>query len=547
MLKYPGSPMINDRGHRVRAPEHMPATAIPRSRLPGGGLFPKGWGVIAALGSGALLALSLPGAGLSAAAWFALLPLLLSLKGRRPRSAFGLGLITGTFAAVLVLRFFPSVIARLGGAAPLGVLLLLVLALYFGLYAGAFASLVAWSHGRSAAGGAGGGGLLPVLFPAGLWVSLELLHTHLFPGLPWTFIFLGYSQWNHPALIQIADLAGVYGVSFVIALANAAVASAFADRRYRGLALVAVLLPACLLYGCWRMSGFESPEGERKIKVAVLQGNIEASAKWEEGKETRIAERYLDLCRRAADFGPDLIVWTETAIPWPLRDDDDLVEAALRASRPSGAYHLIGNPFPAPGEPGRYHNSALRVAPDGRVTGHYRKSRLLAFAEAAPVRGSRPWFTAHPASAGYISGGEPAVLATPLGRFGVSICNENSYPGFARRLVRRGAEYLVNLTNDAWFPEPTPIEWHYMLNIFRAVENRRETVVASNIGISGVISAAGKTRERSRPLVAECLRGEVSPLRGVSPYARWGDVFSFACASGALLSLARVFFSGRER
>ena len=500
--------------------------------------------LLLALLSGLLIALSLPGFNLSFLAWFALVPLFFSLRRKKPGKAFLLGLISGLFTAIIILHFFPPLIVRLGKSYLLGIMTLLTLSLYFALYTGVFSLLLAIFQKRLTTRRTGATNYfsLMILLPAS-WVSLELLQTRLFPGLPWTFIFLGYSQWNHSTLIQIADITGIYGISFLIVLVNSALYLAIRKKWLPGPIAAAVLFLASFLYGQARIGEYDSISKEDALKVAVLQGNIEALTKWDERKGNSIAERYLELNRRAARDGPDLVVWTETAIPWPLGEGDDLVEACLAITAPSRACHLVGNPFPVAGKPSRFYNAAFFILPDGEIIDRYYKIKLLAFAEAAPAgpESTTP-FKAHPASASYIAGGEQTPLSTPLGKFGLSICNENSYPDFIRTPVLQGAEYLVNMTNDAWFADKNPLTWHYMLNIFRAVENRRETVVASNVGISGFIDAAGRTKEKSDRLTAAVLVGEVHPGEELTFYTLRGDVFSYACVLLIISALISSFF-----
>jgi len=291
---------------------------------------------------------------------------------------------------------------------------------------------------------------------------------------------------------------------------------------------------ACLVYGGYRLSARPPSPPDAVVRVAVLQGNIPAGVKWDDRQGDMIAGRYLDLCRRADDLRPDLVIWTETAIPWPLESGDDLLEEALRRTTGSGASHIVGSPAPAEG--GGYVNSAFLILPDGEVIARYDKERLLYFVEKMPATGSGA--SAGPGAASYIAGEGSAPLDTPRGKAGVTICNENFYPELNRRLVREGAEFLVNLTNDAWWPDRFRLTGHFLFNVLRAVENRRATVVASNVGISALIDDRGRVLKSSPIREPYLLDGEIEKSRELTFYSRRGDVFavsSLLAAGGGVI------------
>ncbi len=472
--------------------------------------------------SGLLFAAALPGLGWEWLIWVAFIPLLAAVERVSPGKSLAGGFVVGAIAAGVLLSFIPSAGRGIGMSPVKSWASYLFLAGYCGLYAGLFAGLSSWFFQRSRAGRIKPALPLLLVFIPAAWTGLEFLHSRILPGMPWTFIFPGYFLWRTTILIQTADIAGVYGLSFLILLVNTGIFLAAGRKKFLPAAAAAGAVLACLVYGGYRLSERSPRPAAAGIRVAVLQGNIPAGVKWEDRQGEMIAGRYLDLCRRADDLHPDLVIWTETAIPWPLEPGDDLLEEALRRTAGSGASHIVGNPAPAEG--GGYFNSAFLILPDGEVIARYDKERLLYFVEKMPATGSGA--AAGPGAASYIAGEESAPLDTPRGKAGVTICNENFYPELNRRLVREGAEFLVNLTNDAWWPDRFRLTGHFLFNVLRAVENRRATVVASNVGISALIDDRGRVLKSAPIREAYLLAGEIEKSRELTFYTRRGDIFA---------------------
>ena len=490
--------------------------------------------------SGILLALALPGRGLAFLVWVALVPLLGAIRQSRPGEAFAACFLAGILPAAVLLAFIPRAAEGIGLSRPMSLISFLLPVGYFGLYVGVFGffTSAALARFRKRSGRNGDAAVL-FLIPA-LWTSLEFIHSLVLPSVPWTWIFLGYFIWDHTLLIQIAEFTGIFGLSYLVVLGNTAIFLGLIRRRPLAPAMAAGLLLSVLVYGRIAMNRpFTDPDRE-PIRAAILQGAVTPDIKWDQGKAGLVAERYLSLCREAARRRTDLVVWTETAIPWPLEGGDQLMEKALSITLPTGASHLIGAPIGPEDGGALFFNSALFVLPDGRITGRYDKFQLLALVE-APGFGIFPG-AASPASAGYRAGGSPRPLATGLGRIGVTICNENFYPAAVRRLARRGAEFLVNMTNDAWWPDRSSLTGHFVFNVIRAVENRRETAVASNVGISAFIDAVGRVREEAPINTPWCLTGEIRRNASLTFYSRRGDLFAALCLAVSGLAGGVYFF-----
>jgi apolipoprotein N-acyltransferase len=484
-----------------------------------------------ALGTGLCSALALSGYDLFWIAWVAWVPLLMVVRFATPRQAFGLGFLAGASQTLFALHWIPSTVAFMGKGQALGILLLVILSIIWGCQMGLFSFVVRHLTRRTV------DPLRSVLFSdllfvfgvAGIWIGLEFGFTHIFSDVPWLSFCIGYSQWNHPVLIQLAAVAGVYGVSFVIAAFNAALALLIAQRRPEPLAICAALILCTFAYGAFLCRRAPPAHGE-SIRVAVLQGNVDPWVKLDSESGDVLARRYLDLNRQASEAGAQLVVWTESAIPWPLEHDDPLVESALAITRPAGATHLIGAPTPSVTEAGKYLNSVVLVLPSGKVTGQYSKLRPLVLAETAM---RLPWqkqmVKLHPSRADYVKGATQTVMSSPHGWIGVNICNENFHADLVRAAVKRGASILVNVTNDGWFTSDWPLRQHFPFNIFRAVESRRSMIVANNVGVSAMIDRYGRPHTRASMRTPTCLVGNVTTSNELGFYATHGDLFAGLC------------------
>lgn len=500
--------------------------------------------------SGALLLLLFPKFNLEPLAWVALVPLLAAIEGVSARRAFWLGGLFGLVGYTGILYWVSQTMVRYGRLSwPTSALILILLVLYISLYAAAFAFLLVRVAGERP--------LLRFALAPVLWTALELLRTHFLTGFPWGA--LGYAQFLTLPVIQVADLTGVYGVSFLLVLVNAAVWHLFRHWRERGFTVgmtTALILLAVLLYGGLRLRQYGGPlteggslSGGRPLKVALLQGNIEQDVKFDKAFQEETLAIYRDLTLKARAQGPDLIVWPETAAPFFFDREREPREMVLRIAREAGVPLLFGalSVEEGPGAP-RLLNGAFLLSPDGRLMGRYAKIHLVPFGEYVPLGFLRPLFSGLFEAVGeFSSGGERVVMEGPGGGVSVLICYEVIFPNEVRQFVRRGARYLVNITNDAWFGESAAPYQHIATVALRAVENRVPIVRAANTGVTALIDPTGRILQPTELFVRTQIVGEVLP-RGerLSPYAVYGDLFAYLCSALALVALGVREF-GRRR
>jgi len=471
-----------------------------------------------ALASGLLLAQAFPLPDLWWLAWFALVPLLLVM----PQHPFRSGFVAGCGFFAVILYWLNIVMTTYGRMHPLlSVVVYLLLCAYLAL----FFATATWAACRlKDLRGYPYSLTLPVF-----WVALEFLREFLFTGFPWAA--LGYSQQANVTMLQSAELFGVYGLSYLLVLSNAALAELWLSRRQARRPPLPALLTAVLLtigcwgYGLWRLADNLDSRPER-LKVAVIQGNIPQNVKWlpEFQHKTIDIYRGLSLATARRD-APQLIIWPEAATPFYYQDGHALAEQVSALPGQARAALLFGSPAYRQ-EPGgrRYLNSAFLLDRDGTMRGRSDKVHLVPFGEYVPLERFLPFIDKLVVGIGDFSPGTINPLPLNGHRLGVLICYEAIFPELARDWVRQGSSLLINITNDAWFGRSSAPWQHLAMVRFRAVENRVWIARAANTGISAFIAPSGRVLAAT-PLFQQAA-ATVDVGLGARPglYARSGDL-----------------------
>jgi len=516
--------------------------------------------ILSAFCSGLLLFAATPGTpGLAWLAWIALVPLLRSCRtATSPGNAAWLGLAAGMTFFPLTLSWITIVLGTYGhlewwvsGAA------LLLLSLYMSLFLALFTAGCRWFAPH-----------LPLAWTAPpLWVALDMLRGKLFSGFPW--LDLGYTQFHSAVPLQVADLFGHHGVTFLIVLANAMVLSGLnlvlagpsppPKESAPGREILTVILPAGLLliaalfYGAWRQQQVTDLCREAEtITATVVQGNIPQEQKWSPAFQRQTVNRYLALSEAAlaAPQPPSLLIWPETALPFYPLESPLFVEMIDRLVHRHRVNLLVGAPHrerPTPNEPPRYFNSAFLMEPSdyplsgmhlplsasppmGRIAGRYDKQHLVPFGEYIPLRTILPSLAPVVETIGdFTPGLSTGPIACQNARIGVLICFESIFPELARREARRGANLLVNITNDAWFGRSNAPWQHLSMATFRAVETRRSLARAANAGISGCIDPLGRPVSLSQLFTADTKTARLPLLTTETAFVRYGHHFPTLC------------------
>lgn len=476
--------------------------------------------------SGLLLTLSFPPVKAPWIAWLALIPLLKSISGKSARETFTLGLLAGLAHYFSLMYWIVVVLGHYGGLPlPASIGVLVLFCLYLALYPAIFVLLARCLQGSR----------LYILGTAALWTSTELLRAKALTGFPWSL--LGHSQFSQLPLIQVSDLFGAYAVSFLLVACNVTLyllifefRSFSSAMRKAEAAMVVVLLSATLIYGMLRLEQFDSlDKPQRSVRVAVVQGNIDQSVKWNPRYQERTLDIYETLTRKAAGYEPDLVLWPETAVPFFFQEENVLSKRVADVSRELGKTLIFGSPAYGFNDADTQFYNRAYVLWGGVVRGYYDKIHLVPFGEYVPLK-SLLFFVNRlvPAAGDFASGKALNPLPGPGFSSGILICFEVVFPELARGQVQGGADILINLTNDAWFGKTSAPYQHLGMAVFRAVENRRPLVRAANTGISGFIRTTGKITGKSDIFKRDLLTAEVAlaPPQ-VSFYTRYGDLFAY--------------------
>jgi apolipoprotein N-acyltransferase len=519
----------------------------------------RGWGLVYVVATVLAFPHQLGDAVLDLGLWLAWLPplaLLLAVRGRTPASAARWGFGLGVLAHAGVWHWIWVVTVRYGHAPGwVGVGAPLLLATWPGLFTAVFAAAsVALSRRRP----------LSPFAVAALWTALEHGRGVFLTGWPWGT--LGYAQHQNGALLGLAPYAGVYVLSFASVLAGASLLEwalgrePGRSRRRAALGLATVLA----LHGVGFALRPPAAPGPERIRVAVLQGNIDQGVKWSPQWAERTLAIYERLTRRAAAEGAEVIVWPETAVPGA-PDGDPALEARLGAlARETGAALVVGAVGLASRGPDAFpdlFDSALLYDPGGVRLDRYDKSHLVPFGEYLPFRALLGRFiralatgaagrdvTAGPgprAVAVPVDASDPSIDREPIVTAGVPICYELLFPDLVRRFAGGGAQVLFAITNDAWYGRTGAPHQFLAMTALRSAETGLWTARAANTGVSALIDARGTVRERTAIFEEALLVGDV-PLRAGAPtfYARHGDLFVYACW---LATLGLALGTGRAR
>jgi apolipoprotein N-acyltransferase len=516
--------------------------------------------------SSLLQVLIFPLAGFYVLSWVAFAPLIVALlrtrpagaleidgsvnlQAAKPGQAFLLGYISGILWYAGTCYWIYDTMHQYGGlSVPLALLALFLFCLYLGLYHGLFGLLL------SLAAGPGRNYRRALVAAPFLWVAVELART-LVTGFPWNL--LGTAQVDNISLSRITTLTGVYGVSFEIMLVNVAVAAAFlVPRKKRGMLLIASVAAASVLQAGRLVPAPTLPTDRAAL---LVQENIPVDGTWTRDAFERTLRELSDLSVKAVTSNSsddssavphskpgevDLIVWPESPAPF-FTNDPLFRDAVSETARKSHSWLVTGAIGSMPAthsgtSSSRVFNSAALVSPAGDWTARYDKVHLVPFGEYLPFPRLFAFAGGLTKEVGeFEAGTSRAPLNAGGTELGVFICYESVFPGEVRQFADRGAQVLVNLSNDGWYGDSGAYAQHLNQTRMRAIENDRWLLSATNTGVTASIDPYGRTvarlpRKERAALVAPYALTSVTTF-----YTRHGDWFAWLCAiisAGALLT-----------
>ena len=386
-----------------------------------------------------------------------------------------------------------------------------------------------------------------VFLLAAAWGLYEYLKSSGFLAFPWGLI-------SHPfgsvlPLIQFVDFTGLWGLSCLIALLNAVLAEGilqfFSEYRTSRIVLLRIIGFSCFLLAVastYSLVRYYTPvPSHGSLRVLLVQHNDNP---WLTG---RIDETLLTAQRLSRDGlkhgNPDVVVWSETIVPYLLTDDNLSLFMRRRPSGSSmgafldelGTFLLMGAPYKPEGMVDHY-NAALLFSRSGRLVSYYAKQHLIPLAETVPFWDFPPFrrfFGEYLGlTEGWGKGRDTTVMELPLVngthlRIGTPICFEDSLPYICRKFIKNGADLLINLTNVSWSGRESAEIQMLVAARFRSIENKRVLIRATNSGVTSVIDPKGKILSQLDLFTEDALFHDVPVYREErwTPYTQWGDYF----------------------
>ncbi|MGH8010867.1 MAG: apolipoprotein N-acyltransferase [Candidatus Binataceae bacterium] len=509
-----------------------------------------------AVASGLALALAFPKFDLSLLAWVAFVPLLYVVEERPLKGVFGYGFLQGLAFFAASLYWITITLHNFAGVqTALAVIPMLLLAAVMAVYT-AVALWVSVFVSRRLR--------LPIFvtFPIA-WAAVEWIRTYFPIGFPWNL--LGYAAYRSLDLIQFAEFTGVYGISALIIFFNAVIYVVLFQRHTHraqtwSLGALTALMLAAIIFGRFRMAELKRVPTDGSLKIAMVQGDIPQSIKWNPQFLVTSFKIYADQSRTAAKQGADLIVWPEAAAAflfqptnhYPVQFASDagyrarLLELAADIHKPI----LFGAPALGveDGDLGFY-NRAYLVSGKGKVEGWYDKIRLVPFGEYVPLRSVFGYFVNRVVKGfgDMFPGRVQTIFHVKGARLGVLICYESIFPNLARKAVKRGADILLNITNDAWYGESSAPYQLLAMSAMRSVETKVPTVRVANTGISAVIEPDGQITATTPLFKRGTEIEQVSWWPERTVYTQVGDLFAEICLILTCAALLGAFLGPRKQ
>jgi apolipoprotein N-acyltransferase len=490
--------------------------------------------------SALLQILSFPLPSLYVLSWVALVPLVIAILNARsaqtlqldesqkliaatPWQGFLLGYKCGILWYLGTCYWVFATMHQYGGlGSPIALFVLLLFALYLGLYHGAFGVVLGLLAGRDSSN------RLPLLTAPFLWVAVELARTRI-SGFPWDL--LGITQVDNIPLTRIATGTGVYGLSFEIMLVNVALAAGFlVQRDKRKRLLVAALAAAGILQsGRW----ISLPVFPADRTAVLLQQNLPV-AQSEAWTQDHFESTLRDFSSLSLDpfphpgQTPDLIVWPES--PAPFQTNDPIFrDTVSNLARRANTWMVIGSI--GVDSPQRVFNSAALVSPTGEWDGRYNKIHLVPFGEYVPFASVFSFASGLTQAVGnFTRGTSREPLAAGDKKLGIFICYESIFPDEVRKLVADGAQVLVNVSNDGWYGDSGAWAQHLNQARMRAIENNRWLLRDTNTGLTASIDPYGRVVARLERKTRAALSAPYALTKVTTFYSEHGDWFAYLCA-----------------
>ncbi|AWG42627.1 apolipoprotein N-acyltransferase [Candidatus Borreliella tachyglossi] len=379
-----------------------------------------------------------------------------------------------------------------------------------------------------------------------------------FPAYPWGFSAFMVHNFND--LIQVADIFGVFFVSFVVYFFNAGLANFFIEQskiNTLSTLLSILLISFSFTYGIVKKIEI-NPILNKEIdtlNIAAIQLNIDP---WLPGNHKEGIKRSLKLTKQALQENPntELVLWSEGVLTFPfdsyinhIYHNSELLklyDAIHELIVESKAHFVIGSPSNADEKLGIHHNSVYAIKPNLHIENIYSKIFLVPFAEKVPFYNHefiREFFFKNFGIVGQINGNKLEIFKLKKFNAGLLICYDDAFPDLARAYKKQGANLLLNFSNDSW-SKTNSSEWqHFVVAKFRSIENGIKTIRATNSGITTVINEYGENPQTLETFKEEYLISKIklSPIF-TTLYEYIGDLFIYALAIAIVIMALRFYF-----
>lgn len=373
---------------------------------------------------------------------------------------------------------------------------------------------------------------------ASLWVIQEWLKTWIFTGFPW--LFVGYAYTEQGWLNSLAPIFGVLAMSFLSVFLSSSIIELI-RKRYQFFLLALFLLAVSI--ALWLISpNWTQAKNSPNLKVSLIQGNIPQDLKWLTSYQLKTLQIYADLSK--GEWGQDIVVWPEASIPMTQIDAWGFVSQIAKVAKEQKTSWITGIPYVDELEFDKkehdyppFYNSVIALGADAQ--GLYKKQNLVPVGEYTPFEGLLNWALPD-LMAGSISFSEGKANQPPLlaknNRVGVAICYEVAYPDTTRKNARH-SDFLLTVSNDAWFGTSAGPLQHLQMVQMRAIETGRWFVRATNTGVTAIINDKGQIVKQAPQFKRTVLRGEVQSRTGITPFMKWGS-YPVLLLAGLLLLIS---------
>ncbi len=419
------------------------------------------------------------------------------------------------------------------------------------------------------------------LFPF-FWLTYEYFYTLTDISFPWLTLGSGLSKFN--IFIQSADIIGAFGLSVIVVYINVFIYLAIKYYKNKPrissvyISVIILIFSLSLLYGVYKKSTFKI--SERKIKVGLIQPDLDPWKKWETNNLEKLKDEYLTLSQKAVDKGAKLIIWPETALPVYLntpayfKTKNDIIrflvktETFLLTGMPDIKYFKKNDRIPFDAKVTgngkvKYatYNGVLGFSYNNNLVQHYGKMKLVPFGEKVPFVNTFKFlgdiFSWEVGLGSWNEGQDTTIFVFNRDiesgnisetdkqdsvKISSPICFESVYPIFVTSFVRKGAQLISIVTNDSWYGRSSGPYQHKEISVLRAIENRRYVVRAANGGISAIISPLGITEKETKLFTKDVLVGDVSLQNGLSFYSKYPMIIPLLAVTISLIIILLALF-----